>query len=89
MSGATVSFSGTGVAVNTNTFVDSSHVTANITISPSATLSLRDVTLTNPDTQSDTCVGCFDVMLPAPTATSASPSSGHRGTTIDVIVSAV
>ena len=86
VSGATVSFSGTGIAVNTNSFVDSSHVTANITISPSATLSLRDVTLTNPDTQSDTCVGCFDVMLPAPTATSASPSSGHRGTTIDVIV---
>jgi len=86
VSGATVTFSGTGITKNSTTFTDSSHITVNITISPSATVSSRDVTVTNPDAQSDTCVGCFDVLLPAPTATSVSPTSGHRGTTIDVIV---
>jgi len=86
VSGALVSFTGTGITVNSNTFVDSSHVTANITIAANATVSSRDVTLTNPDAQADTCAGCFDVMLPAPTATSVSPTSGHRGTTIDVVV---
>jgi hypothetical protein len=84
--GLAVTFSGTGITVNSTTFNSATQVTANITISPSATVSSRDVTLTNPDAQSDTCVGCFDVRLPAPTATSVSPTSGHRSTTIDVIV---
>jgi hypothetical protein len=85
VSGAVASFSGTGITVNSTTFVDSSHVTANITITSGATLGARDVTVTNPDTQADTCTGCFTV-TPPPTVTSASPSVGERGSTIDVSV---
>jgi len=85
-SGATVTFSGTGITNNTTTFNNSGQITVNISIDPAATVTSRDVTVTNPDTQADTCVGCFDVILPAPTATSASPTTGHRGTTIDVTI---
>src|SRR5439155_21414467 len=64
--GAVASFSGTGITVNSTTFVDTSHVTANITISATATVGTRDVTVTNTDSQADTCTGCFSITLPAP-----------------------
>ena len=63
--GATVSFSGTGITVNaTPTFVDTSHLTANITIAQAATTGARDFTVTNTDNQASTCTGCFTVTSP-------------------------
>ncbi|HSH17219.1 MAG TPA: IPT/TIG domain-containing protein, partial [Verrucomicrobiae bacterium] len=38
-----------------------------------------DVTVTNPDTQSDTLVSGYTYMLPAPTVTGVTPSSGPTG----------
>jgi len=72
--GATVTFSGTGITVNSTTFVDSSHLTANISIDVSAATGMRDFTVTNTDTHAGTCTGCFRVTSPA-VVTLAAPSS--------------
>jgi hypothetical protein len=45
------SVSGTGVTVNSVTFTDPTHITLNLTVSASATLSTRTITVTNPDGQ--------------------------------------
>jgi hypothetical protein len=78
--GLAATFSGTGITVNSTTFVSSTQVTANITIAAGATVSARDVTVTNPDAGNATCSGCFTVNA-APTVTSTSPSSRGRGAT--------
>jgi hypothetical protein len=78
--GASVSFSGTGITVNDVTFVDSGELTANITISPTATTGFRDITVTNTDGQSGLCTGCFTVNA-GPTVTGAVPSSRGQGAT--------
>ncbi len=78
------SFSGTGITVNSTTFVDSSHVTANITISGSATTGARNVTLTNGDGSSATGTGVFTVNA-GPTITSTSPNAGDRGATNEAV----
>jgi hypothetical protein len=44
--------SGTGVTVNSVTFVDSLHCTLNLTIASGATLGARSITIMNPDSQS-------------------------------------
>ena len=76
--GATVAFSGSGITINSTTFDSSTQVTVNITIAGSAATGARDVTLTNPDGSSVTGTGIFTVD-PAPTLTSATPSSRGRG----------
>ena len=78
--GASVSFSGTGITVNDVTFVDGEELTANITISPTATTGLRNITVTNTDGQSGLCTGCFTVNT-GPTVTGAVPSSRGQGAT--------
>lgn len=60
--GAAVTFSGTGITVNSTTFVNSTKLTANIDLAADATLSYRDVTVTNPDTQADTKSSGFRVL---------------------------
>ena len=80
VSGATVAFSGSGITINSTTYNSSTQVTVNITISGSATTGARDVTLTNPGGASVTGTGVFNVN-PAPTLTSAAPSSRGRGAT--------
>src|SRR5207253_7059384 len=57
----TVSFSGTGITVGAVTFVSSTEVDVPITISATATVGARNVTVTNPNGQSGTCTGCFTV----------------------------
>ncbi len=59
--GATASFSGAGVTVDSTTFVSASTLTAVIDIGPGAAPGVRDVTVTNPDEGSMTCTGCFTV----------------------------
>jgi hypothetical protein len=80
VNGATVSFSGTGFTVNSVTFVSSTQLTVNGTIAQNAPTGARDVTVTNPDGGTRTCVGCFTVTA-GPKPTSVSPSSGARGVT--------
>jgi hypothetical protein len=81
VSGATVLFSGTGITLNSTTFVDASHLTANVTIGGAATSGARNVTVTNPDAIAATCTGCFTVDTAVPTVTSATPSSRGQGAT--------
>jgi hypothetical protein len=76
--GLAATFSGTGVTVNSTTFVSATQVTANITVASNATVSARDVTVTNPDAGNATCTGCFTVNA-APTVTTTSPSSRGQG----------
>ena len=47
--GASASFSGTGITVNSTTFVSATEITANVSIEVTAELGDHDVTVTNPD----------------------------------------
>src|SRR6266511_3770363 len=78
VSGANASFSGTGITVNSTTFNSTTQVTANISIAVGATTGARNVTVTNPDTGSASCTGCFTANT-GPTTTSMNPSSGPQG----------
>lgn len=76
--GAAVTFSGTGITVNSTTFVAVDELTANVTIAADATLSARDVTVTNPDLQTGSAIAAFEVVVAAaaaPTVTEAAPAS--------------
>ncbi len=72
------SFSGSGIAVNSTTFVSTTEVTANITVASNAATGSRNVTVTNPDTTSATDFSAFTITA-APTVTSTSPSSRGQG----------
>jgi hypothetical protein len=62
-SGATVTFSGTGITVHQTTFVDASHLTVKVSVSKAAATTARDVTVTNPDGGTPaTCTGCLTVV---------------------------
>jgi hypothetical protein len=76
--GLAASFSGTGITVNSTSFVSSTEVSANVTIAPNASIGARNVTVTNPDTTSATGTGIFTVSA-APTVGSTSPSSRGQG----------
>jgi hypothetical protein len=81
-SGAIVSFSGTGITLNSTTFMTTTGLLVNITISGSATLGARNITVTNPDTGSGTGIGIFTVTTGAgPIVTSASPDRLAQGAT--------
>jgi hypothetical protein len=74
-----VAFSGTGITVNSTTFVSATSLTTNITIATSATTGAGNVTLTNGDGSSATKTSAFTVNA-APTITSPSTSSPvHTG----------
>jgi hypothetical protein len=66
--GLTVTFSGTGITVNSTTFLSATQVKANITIASNAATGARDVTVTNPDAGTKTLTGGFTVNA-APTIT--------------------
>jgi hypothetical protein len=59
-SGAKVKF-GSGVTVNSTTFINAGKLTASITISAGTTTGLRKVTVVNPDKGNGSCSGCFTV----------------------------
>src|SRR5258708_8796342 len=63
-SGATCNF-GAGITVNSCAFNSATQLTANITISSTATLGTRNVTVTNPDSQSSTLTNGFSVTAPS------------------------
>jgi len=80
VNGAVAAFSGTGITVNSTLFVNSSQLTANITITTAAATGARNVTVINPDTGVGTGTGIFTVDA-LPTITSTSPSSRGQGAT--------
>jgi IPT/TIG domain len=88
VSGATASFSATGIAVNSTSFIDASHLTANVTVAANATTGAGNVTVTNPGGGgSGSCSGCFTV-TPAvqqpPKITGFTPARGHAGTLVTI-----
>jgi hypothetical protein len=78
VSGASVAFSGTGITVNSTTFVSATELKANITVDANAATGARAVTVTNPDAGAGTLANAFTVN-PAPTVESTSPSSRGQG----------
>ena len=88
-SGATCSF-GTGITVNSCTFNSATQLTASITISSTAALGSRNVTVTNPGTQSGTLTNGFTVTssgpAPPPSVNSVNPSSGAQGQNLPSVI---
>jgi hypothetical protein len=84
-SGAACSF-GTGITVNSCTFNSATQLTANITISATATIASRNVVVTNPDTQNATLANGFSVTAPAPAVTSATPNTGAQGQNVSSVI---
>ena len=88
-SGATCSF-GAGITVNSCAFNSATQLTANITISSTATLGSRTVTVTNPDGQSGTLSNGFTVTTtgppPPPTLSSVNPTSGAQGQNLSSVL---
>jgi hypothetical protein len=77
-SGAVVSFSGTGITVNSATVASCTSITANVTIAGTATTGVRDISVMNTDQSVGTGVGKFTVTLAdsTPPTFSAIASSG-------------
>jgi quinohemoprotein amine dehydrogenase alpha subunit-like protein len=76
--GATVRFSGAGVTVGTATVLDAATIVVPVSVTASSALGARDIVVTNPDTGTATCNGCFTVN-PKPTIGTLSPNGRPRG----------
>ncbi len=77
---------GTGVTVNSTTWNSTTQLTANITVTTSATAGAHNVIVTNPDTQTGTGTGLLTVNSRA-TVTSTLPLIGAQGATnLDVTI---
>ena len=83
----TASF-GAGISINYVTYQNQGRIKVGITISAFATPGLRDVTITNPDTQSDTLINGFTVNTPPVgiTVISCTPNNGNKNQTLNVTV---
>jgi hypothetical protein len=77
-SGATVAFSGTGITVNSTTFVSATQLTVNLSVATTATVGARSVTVSNPNAGTRTVANAFTVIA-GPTATSISPNPRGQG----------
>jgi photosystem II stability/assembly factor-like uncharacterized protein len=84
-SGATASF-GVGVAVGSTIFVSASRLDATVTADPAAALGPRTVTVTNPDTQSSSLPGAFEVRVAPPVVVSVNPNAMGQGEAGTVVV---
>jgi hypothetical protein len=80
----TVSF-GSGITVNSFTVDSDSQITASITVSGSATVGSRDVSLTNA-AGTGTLTGGFTVNQTPPTVSSVNPNQEVQGQTLNVII---
>ena len=79
-----VSFSGSGITVNSVNRTDSSHLTVNISIAAGAATGARDVTVRNVDAGRATLAGAFTINV-GPGITSLNPNSRGQGATSQVI----
>jgi len=82
---STVHFAGSGITVKSVSVPSSTKLVAAIVVAASAITGSRDVAVTT-GSNTISCSACFTVM-PAPTATSVSPSTVGRGTTTSAQVS--
>jgi hypothetical protein len=81
---STASF-GAGITVNTLTVSDSTDAVANITISPTASIASRNVTVTTGG-EVATITGGFSVLAGVPSLLTASPGTAQAGTTANVVI---
>ncbi len=84
VSGAAVTISGTGVTVTSTTYVDPTHLTATVSVTTSASLTNRNVIVTNPGTTAGTCSGCLGINQ-GPYGIAAVPLSVGRGAVNETI----
>jgi hypothetical protein len=84
-SGASASFSGAGITVNSTTFKSSTEVTANVSVLAGASTGSRNITVTNLDGGAGTGSGVFAINA-GPTVTSTSPSSRGQGASKQTVV---
>jgi Quinohemoprotein amine dehydrogenase, alpha subunit domain III len=88
--GSSVAGFGAGVTVNSVTADSPTTAVANVTVAPGAAIGFRDVTVqTGAELANETVPGPFLVTAAPPAIarlTSASPSSGARGSTLDVVL---
>jgi hypothetical protein len=80
-----VAFSGSGITVNSVTRTDVTHLSVNVSISATAALGARNVTVRNLDGGTASLANAFTVNA-RPTITSLSPNSRARGTSNQTIV---
>ena len=83
--GTTVSFGGTGITVNSVTYNSATQVVANITVSSSAAIGARTVTVTTAG-GSASLTNAFSVQNPSPVLTSISPTTASPGQNISVFL---
>ena len=84
-SGATVTFSGTGITINPTTVDSDTQITLEIDVDSTAEASSRDVTVTNPDSRSCTLEDGFAVNA-TPAITNITPNEVAQGETVDMVI---
>jgi Quinohemoprotein amine dehydrogenase, alpha subunit domain III/IPT/TIG domain len=72
--GLAVAFSGTGITVESTSFVSATEVTASVTVASNATTGAREATVTNPDTTKASLASAFTVNA-GPTVSKPSEAS--------------
>jgi hypothetical protein len=77
-----VTLSGDGISNYVITYNSTTQVTAKFDISLDATIGTRDVTVTNPDGQTATAAGAFEVIRAIPTTVTVDNVAGQIGQTI-------
>jgi hypothetical protein len=82
--GATVGVSGEGVTVSNVNVLNAGRITATFTIAAAAAARARNVTVTTIDGTSNSAVFTVKAAGKAPTLTSITPSSGARGSSLNV-----
>ncbi|GFO60521.1 hypothetical protein GMST_28460 [Geomonas silvestris] len=75
-----VSFSGSGVTVNSVTYNSATSLTVNVTVSPVASTGTRDITIVNPDFGTRTTTGLLTLTAGLPAISSLSPAGAYVGT---------
>ena len=83
VNGASVAFSGTGVAVTNTSWVSATRIDVTLDVAGSATLGARNVTVTNPDTASGSGSNLFTVTAPAITVSLS--TLGHGDAARDTV----
>jgi hypothetical protein len=84
VNGATASFSGAGITINSTTFVSATQLKLSVTIASGASIGGRAVTVTNPDAGSGSLAAGFSVSG-KPTIEATSPSSRGQGASKQVV----
>ncbi|HEY1902662.1 MAG TPA: Ig-like domain-containing protein [Terracidiphilus sp.] len=85
VNGTSVASFGAGITVNTLTVSDATDAVANITISTSAAIGSRNVTVTT-GSEVASITGGFSVLAGVPTLLSALPTTAQAGTTANIVL---